>query len=731
MFTIRCTTCDSKLAVKNEELIGQILSCPKCGGMVLVQKPDDDLEFDVVNVPEPSKKRFPDTLTSETDSGIISEDALVKVKNHLVAKTSETSSPITSQEDFPADSTPVSSSHEFHASPPPIPVETLTEEQLRTRKILLGILVGLVAFLLLALGVLIAVKGNGSDDETRPNPSPSVAVDSTDVDSIPFEKKQPEAPEFPESSKSSTNDNSVQNTPIQNTAPSDVIATKSSTVTDESNAPDSSTKQSETIKEKPASDTETNDTTEDKQDDKQSERLAELLRQDAAYPGTETIPDENMSKSPEPVEVRSATDLLSRLEQKLPGLIEPSAAFSVDVSARLRLPLAELKLHETPLIDFFRTVSSLTEVPISLDVDEFYCRGISIDKPLTGNFGPATVGEILAKVLQPLNLEPVIEDRQITVTMFPDRRDKLSDKNIDVSDLIRQTAGAADLRGRPDPNGHLTAQRLAEILERLVDPVDFRSNNNNAGPSLKIQDDGSLAVRHRFRMLDETLRILEQLRVIRGLKQQTEAVGEDLAPEAFGWDAVMKPMTLNYYQPTPLDGVLKQIETATGLRILVDHRSLHRALSPLGSMRATVRCNNGTVDEALEKLLASVDVAMLTYRIIRHDVLEITTVDSAESPEKTSIEVHRYETPDRLLGATETPEALVETIKTVLEPNHWFRPEDPETRGLGDIVIDRPSGCLIVRQTQPVQRRIRLWLGNRLSESSIEKQPGETVAEER
>lgn len=39
LFTIVCPTCQSRLQVKDAAMIGQILACPKCGGMVQVQPP--------------------------------------------------------------------------------------------------------------------------------------------------------------------------------------------------------------------------------------------------------------------------------------------------------------------------------------------------------------------------------------------------------------------------------------------------------------------------------------------------------------------------------------------------------------------------------------------------------------------------------------------------------------------------------------------------------------------
>jgi hypothetical protein len=40
-FTITCTTCRSRLRVQNESAVGQIVACPKCRSMVMIELPDD------------------------------------------------------------------------------------------------------------------------------------------------------------------------------------------------------------------------------------------------------------------------------------------------------------------------------------------------------------------------------------------------------------------------------------------------------------------------------------------------------------------------------------------------------------------------------------------------------------------------------------------------------------------------------------------------------------------
>ncbi|MDR0704558.1 MAG: hypothetical protein LBF88_06165 [Planctomycetaceae bacterium] len=626
MFTIQCTTCNAKLNVKNEELIGQILACPKCGGMVLVQRPENDVILSPVS---PPFKKFPDLLTAETESGIIKP-----LPEHLASESSDS------------------------PTPPSIPTPPLSASELRTRKILLSVLAILFLILITTIGVLFTVKGNRNRLEKITVESPEIADELLQQPQIPEPQPVPDSAIPVETGVSAPPDSPAEkvNSPAENTTQHEVNPVENS--------------------ESPAENinplTENTDTDE-------STRLAALLAQ---------TPEKTQP------EIRSTTDLLSEIEKKIPGLVPVLPVFSLNIQDRLAIPLTGLKLEKTSLLNAVRLLSDLTEIPMTFDLDEMRPRGIRIDNPLTDQqFGAGTSGEMLIKVLALLELEPVVEDRQILITVPPERRNTLLEQTFEVTDLVENTKNS---------NEPLTPKLLAEIQQRLIDPTN---------ESFIRISDNSLIVQNRFRKLEETLRVLEQLRVIRNLPQQTEVVGEFLAPEAFGWDAVMAPLTLNYYQPTALSDIFSQLESATKLKIVVDHRALHRTLSPLQSMKATVRCNRGTVHEVLEKLLTSVDTASLTYRITDYNTIEITTRDVARQPDKMSVEVHRFAT-----ETDETPEELVRIIRSALEPDSWRLPENQETVGRGDIIIDHPSGCLLIRQSQPIQRQIRLWLGKKQSQ---------------
>jgi hypothetical protein len=258
--------------------------------------------------------------------------------------------------------------------------------------------------------------------------------------------------------------------------------------------------------------------------------------------------------------------------------------------------------------------------------------------------------------------------------------------------------------------------------------------------------------------------------MLRGLEQKTKIIEGSLAPEVFGWDNVDVPITLNYYRKTSLPIIFKQIEKIFGIIIVVDHKELHRVNLSFDQLQGTVRANKITLNEALEQLLASVDEASLTYRIVGSNIIELTTTHSAKQPDKMSVEVHTYaeavlkfvklntaaqqreavvqgqslppipapvykiekQTPKNNVTNNDseetdnddnkTPEQIVENLRAIIEPTSWNdvakanntidKNNNKNLPDKGNIVIDHSSSCLIIRQTQPIQRQIRTWLNS-------------------
>ncbi|MCL2005053.1 MAG: hypothetical protein FWG73_02705 [Planctomycetaceae bacterium] len=550
MFTCTCLTCEAKLVVKDEGLVGKIMPCPKCGSMVSIQRPE------IVQLPPkvPVNKRFPDVLTHETASGIIkpSPDEEIRSSSMLLNT---------------------------------LPLPDASDKELKTRKILLNILIALSVCLLATLGFLMIFHNPATETLTE-GPQP------------PFFEPQPEDCEAAE-------------LPPQ----SDELFTEP-----------------------------------------QSPNPPEL---DPAIPAENAIQPSDSQDTPLDSGLRQNDDILPSDESQTPQFFDYGSENDDfgSVYARLSWPIHEFHLDQQSLIAFVRVLSQLTDIPMTLDIDEMKAHGLSAQTPVSGLYREMTVGDILTQTLATLNLQWTVTDRQILI--YPQTTDNV-ELLFDVSDITGN---------------------VAEMIQKLVVP----DGNIAVLPDgkLHVVQTTNVAGKSPVRICDEIIRLLEQLRLVRQLAPQTDWSAERIAPEAFGWDRVMEPMTLNHYQPVPLALLVRQLEEQTGLTILVDHRSLHRELVSFASLRASVRSDDGTVNDVLEQILASVDSVALAYRIIDHQTLEITTAQSAGQPQKMGMEVHRYQ----------------------------FLEEELAILPFGGVVVfDVPSDCLFVYQSQPVHRQIRLYL---------------------
>ena len=127
MLNILCPTCEAKLIVKDEKLIGKILACPKCGSMVLIQYADEAPTPPGTVSPKPAvHKKFPSPLTHETASGVIGQVPEENRRTNLILEA--------------------------------VPESAVSETELKARKFLIGILIGLAILLLIALGFLMVSR---------------------------------------------------------------------------------------------------------------------------------------------------------------------------------------------------------------------------------------------------------------------------------------------------------------------------------------------------------------------------------------------------------------------------------------------------------------------------------------------------------------------------------------------------------------------------------------------
>gem|GEM_PF-1613856 len=619
MFTCSCPTCEAKLVVKDEELVGKILACPKCGGMVFVQIPDSAQTpaAEAISVAKSHKsivhKKFPDILTNETASGIIQPSREKSIPTDVLLNT--------------------------------IPPSEVSEKEIKFRKILMGVLFSLAFILLAVLGFLMIFQEQ------------ELASPFAERVAMPIAGMPPDLFLHDEDNADSVEWNAVE---------PDVALEHDHAVTSE-------WVDSPQLFAEPQSDT------------------FEIVWEDSQPNEDDSADETAVLESPQ-------RDRLALFGEAMPGFVDLSVP-NIDIEARLALPIYALDINQRSLIGFIRVMSQLSGIPMTLDIDGIKSRGHSAQTLVDGRFNNRTARDILTQTLATLELEWSPVERQISIypkgSRYPDMNgqssqtvpvDTAESLIFDVSDLV---AGTDDL----------TVQTIADMIRRLVIPngeADILPDNR-----LSLRGNTLHPLKSSFQNRVEITRLLEQLRLIRQLPQQTDWASEKIAPEAFGWDRVMETVTLNYYTPMPLDQIVRQLEEITGLTILVDHHSFHQAFTPLSSIQASVQCDAGTINDAMEWLLASVDSARLAYRIIDENTLEITTDDTARSPQKMSMEVHQYQ-----LLEGETPDDIVMLLRSAVAPESW----QSEMSYGGDIVVDVPSGCLLIRQSQPVHRQIRLYM---------------------
>ena len=101
--------------------------------------------------------------------------------------------------------------------------------------------------------------------------------------------------------------------------------------------------------------------------------------------------------------------------------VRPPDASPIDVAQNLKAVVLEYEFQQQPLIDVLRTLSQVSAIPISVDVDLVVARGISLAKPVDGHFQNANYAAILNELLLPHGLAFRTVDNLVWVTIADDQ----------------------------------------------------------------------------------------------------------------------------------------------------------------------------------------------------------------------------------------------------------------------------------------------------------------------
>jgi hypothetical protein len=704
LFAITCTTCKTRLNVRDPAAIGQILACPKCGGMVMVKPPPafsevgeqrsdlptatevegpaldlgrtpnssafdglDELLSDVpprVQRPQPPTAATPPAAPTIPKPRFVGGPPVHRSSTPPVPKSSATpSGPIPTPTKPPPAAKPTAANHagaeprprkrsassgEIPAPPaesavPPAPETVATPARPRTNYWLL-----MSASIVLGIGL--ALIGVCAVILLRPT-TPRIAQAPTTAKNPSAVAERKQTPSAAGTSIAPQTAPTPQPEPPSTETPIPAEPPVSETVRSTENAPATDdppglTKPPATSAPKPA----TNPTTDS------------LAKFDSLIGG----PDNDPLAKPAPLASADSNSPPAVDATPVRPLAPRPPPREIDIAKCLAMPLLGIETSNAALADFVQLISDLSTIPITLDVPFPPATPQSL---VTLKATNTTVGKALSEALAPLPLEYVISDDQLIIRRpEPNPFAALTHDVKDLTSANEQQIG-----------------ELVELLRAVVEPGSWGDSEGQGSISIDVAK-GTITIRNRRVVQFQVLIALEKLRASHvpplppKAKMDPAYIKLDSRLKQAG-PRLAKPISLNYGQPTRLVTIFDRLGEASGMRILVDWHDVARAgWNPAGE--GTLVVNNQPLVAALEALLNPLD---LTVRIVDAQTLQVVT--PAGLADREELEV--YKMADLLSNET-TAETLVAKIRSALGDEAFI-----SSGGSGEIRFDDNTKCLL------------------------------------
>ena len=672
LFSITCTTCKTRLKVRDEGVIGNILGCPKCGGMVMVKPPEGWQKGAAPHPPQTEQSAGITTLVevprNDETLGEVSFDAVddllsdapPKVKTPLpqVAE----NPPALARPRFvggpPAGAAPASATADDAAREDAVPdaasgLPATETARKRPWPFWVPLAASIAAGIVLAVAVVAAaIKFGGTRQQEAitivPTSNNSAEAAPIGPDEAPNPRDTVIAPsadagpmESPVTDDVPARSDPAENTPPEAPVPADVDPLEPAKV------PSPSPK----APENPLA------------------AFDKILAGDATDPIAEAPMPQDAP--PPPVEPDS--------EPGPPRPVLPRPApREIDVAARLADPLPSIETSGTPLASLLQFFSDLSTIPITLHPDALPLIKLTPQTPLALKAANTTVGDALTAALKPVGLEYIVDGQHLVVR--PAEPSPSPTLRYPVKDL---TGGDAQRGGE-----------LAEMLKALIEPGEWEGEAGTILPSADF-----LTIRQRREIHAQLFFACEKLRTARKLPHASR-----YDPVLFKLDTrsqlaktrLETPITLNFSQPTSLVRIVERLGAAGGVQILVDWRDIASAgWTP--EAEATLTVEKQTLSAALTALAEPMDLA---WRIVDGRTLQLVTPQRLA--ETTEIELYKV---NDLLADDPTSESLLATIRETLG-DAAFR----ENGGPGEVLFDGDGQCILAALPQPKQQQLEALL---------------------
>ena len=698
-FYARCASCETVFEVTDPSLIGKIVDCPRCGGMILIEDPDAIRSANEARLePEPA------TVTPENDAPL---NAPQKEPRGVSQDASIVQSSIESNARVSVEAPPQINNRANSSSSDEPDEQADAESRVVWRSRLLLALSGGVCALAIILVLQLlcsptnknanapdASQGNVfeiADDENPDGDSIDQTSNADDVENAVDEDVESVDEEEENEFASLTRDDDFSSENFDASAVDDLNEDVSAEGANEERVvPDENDAALARIEEDESTDA-NNDGIESESEELtfNEDEFDEANRNNSQEEEDDSDIEEDFGA------IASTTDVAR--ESSLPILKATPKSAKINVEERLSLEIESITFPESPAAAV-RLLAEFSGVPIDFDLDNYVLARESLNASLDLTLEKTNVGDALHALAELLKWNITVGDEQIIIEPAS-ADDALIEEKFDVADLVEATSDRALFEFIPVRNensNELTVETIRRAVLTLVDPESWEENGGKG--TLEI-DGTKLVTRQTAANRKRAHELLDRLRALRGLVPTGEEKTSSLISENLGWDRLRKKISFNLLNPIKLQQAIEILERTQKLGVLWDDG----ALNEYGTGReSTVSAliDDATIERTLGDLL---DPLRLTFIALDENLFLITTKERAENYK--TVELHLFASDSSKITEEEAKNLALE-MQTAVAPKSWNEPG-------ASIWIDLQSGCWIVRQSQPTQRAIRRWLAER------------------
>lgn len=736
-FSIVCKSCAARLKVTKASAVGQVLACPKCGTMIRVAAPEgwiapkpaevsdsqisnsdlfgsgslggdfEDIE-NILAKPQPANPQRP-KHTSQP-----SQPAARAKGNHAASKGSRQSQP-------KGPGAPVRKPTKA-TDQPILPNDQWTGEATRKRKRMVLTIVGALGALLIvgAIATAIILNLSKSSNEIASNDSTKVvgSGDSVNPDKIndsssnpgvangpPENAPQPNDPETGQNTSanplvnqnSDSGPDSTVDAPINNDLaissdppeiPTIINHPDDNSETDPANAPTNPLQIPDAA---PTTGPPTNvqspfDGIEENQDPGSPFKVEPPSAKPTVPTGIVEELENDLGELANLLEDRGSSlsdlkDLAAQINQQPIGLpkyvVTPVDPLNLDLEKQLDYPVGGLKFESAPLVYVIRNISTISGIPISIDVRSIITAGKDPTPEITGTIADTNVAGALEQILNPLGLTTFTYPGGIVIGFSGSQ--ELANAKFELPEIPNSK--------QDDLN------RFVATIREFVSPEDWVRDENPATIELV---DNTVVVNCSREMQFQIERLISKLSSAHVLIQEPNDANA-IADIQSRWKSIApllaKDPSLSHSIQMEIGSFLNKLKSRTGVSLLVDWPSVAtEGWTP--QLLVPGNIEEPTVLDTATQLAQSMRLAIVA---VNEDTLLLTTLD--RSSQMTDLEVYPV---SKILAGGVNENQLMTLINNALGSQLQSR--------FVRFAYQPSCQCVIVLGPQTLQRQIEALL---------------------